>query len=462
MKTYIGVNNLARRVRKIYQGVDVKYTPVDYIESSGTQFINTKVINDNIKMIIDFALTATPSSESYGIIGSCNSVGCCLFGLDSGNFKFAYGNSFSASQALPADTNRHTAYLNDNGECKVDTNVLVDSTTIATSLNSEWWCYLFTSLGGTAKHISMKFYSCKIYDSQNNLIRDFIPVIDENNVACLFDLVENKLYYNDGTGTFSYGQTTGNQVIIPNQARLIKKGYVGDENNLAKTIYYPVNRVSQNATLLMHLNGNINDEIGIGTITQVRALTFDVNGKFEQCGRGDNSANPNPSVYIEGVGYNNSVITQNNLTIEWWQKRTSAGTILTGLDSPIAIKNTNSYMSSAFVRYSSDRYELDFSLGGTSASNFKSYASAKNWYLDECKNPKWTHCAVVFYDNGTWKIFHNGIPVSRGTTLSSYSQAIGTNKIGFVFSGAWCDELYVTREALYTEAFEVPIAPWSK
>lgn len=40
----------------------------------------------------------------------------------------------------------------------------------------------------------LKFYYCKIWnDSQ--LVRDFIPVIDTNNKICLYDKVEQKLYY---------------------------------------------------------------------------------------------------------------------------------------------------------------------------------------------------------------------------------------------------------------------------
>ena len=50
-----------------------------------------------------------------------------------------------------------------------------------------------------------RLYYCKIYDG-NTLVRDFVPVIDGSNIACLYDRVEKKCYYNAGTGTFSYGE----------------------------------------------------------------------------------------------------------------------------------------------------------------------------------------------------------------------------------------------------------------
>ncbi len=45
----------------------------------------------------------------------------------------------------------------------------------------------------------------KIY-SNNKLVRDFIPVLDEDNKPCLYDKVEKKYYYNQGTGEFLYGE----------------------------------------------------------------------------------------------------------------------------------------------------------------------------------------------------------------------------------------------------------------
>ena len=45
---------------------------------------------------------------------------------------------------------------------------------------------------------------CKIY-KDTSLIRDFIPVKDENNVVCLYDKISNQYFYNAGTGDFIAG-----------------------------------------------------------------------------------------------------------------------------------------------------------------------------------------------------------------------------------------------------------------
>lgn len=50
-----------------------------------------------------------------------------------------------------------------------------------------------------------KIYSCKIYDN-GVLMRDFWLCYDPDGVACLYDKVEKKYYYNAGTGEFIAGE----------------------------------------------------------------------------------------------------------------------------------------------------------------------------------------------------------------------------------------------------------------
>ena len=49
-----------------------------------------------------------------------------------------------------------------------------------------------------------RIYFCKIYQGEQ-LIRNFVPVLNKNGVPCLYDKVEHKFYYNQGNGQFLYG-----------------------------------------------------------------------------------------------------------------------------------------------------------------------------------------------------------------------------------------------------------------
>lgn len=53
------------------------------------------------------------------------------------------------------------------------------------------------------------FYGLKIshaYIKAYNLESDLIPVIDNNDIPCMYDQINDKFYYNLGTGQFSYGE----------------------------------------------------------------------------------------------------------------------------------------------------------------------------------------------------------------------------------------------------------------
>lgn len=48
-------------------------------------------------------------------------------------------------------------------------------------------------------------YDFKIYD-RDVLIQHLVPVLDSNNIPCMFDKITQKFYYNCGTGDFLYGE----------------------------------------------------------------------------------------------------------------------------------------------------------------------------------------------------------------------------------------------------------------
>ena len=51
----------------------------------------------------------------------------------------------------------------------------------------------------------MKVYYNRIYNANNELIQDLRPCLDPNNVACMYDMVTETYFYNQGTGEFIAG-----------------------------------------------------------------------------------------------------------------------------------------------------------------------------------------------------------------------------------------------------------------
>jgi hypothetical protein len=178
------------------------YTPIEYIESTGTQWIDTGVTmyaNVRTNIIISLALTSNMSNTS-------------IFGAQQGNARSIL--SFNGA-VYCGDGSRRLYYSLSQNE-KHQISVEYNSTNLTLYIDQEYQgetatygqfasntFSIFKLNGGDGVFIG-KIYSFK-YLINNILVRDFIPVLDKNGVPCLFDKVEAKFYYNQGTGQFIAG-----------------------------------------------------------------------------------------------------------------------------------------------------------------------------------------------------------------------------------------------------------------
>lgn len=164
-------------------------TAIEYIESSGTQYINTNILGQDIsKVNVDFQFTSVPSGAEAQIAAIyVSSTVYFQIGWSGSSFmrtsEYTYSqtaNSLARTQAEGTPTGRpnYTLWLFGQNET------------------------------GTLKHpASAKIYSCKIYDNNNTLVRDFIPIKTTTNIYGLWDKVNKVFYSNVGTGTFTGGST---------------------------------------------------------------------------------------------------------------------------------------------------------------------------------------------------------------------------------------------------------------
>lgn len=63
---------------------------------------------------------------------------------------------------------------------------------------------LFRSKGVSGAYFQGRIYSCKHY-SGDELIQDFVPCLDSDGVPCMYDLVTKTAFYNQGSGSFTWG-----------------------------------------------------------------------------------------------------------------------------------------------------------------------------------------------------------------------------------------------------------------
>ena len=176
------------------------YTELEYIQSTGTQFVDTRFVPDNDTKY-EIVLSNVNISGEYVIFGTkVYNSNQDLLVVQSGNIRWYYpAGSFYHITDNPTAKCTITCY---RGTTTYNGNILSTSTAIHSDVNTTN-LYLLRCKQNT-NFASCRIYSFKVYKN-NTLVRDFIPVKDLANVVCLYDLVTNEFYYNSGTGTFVAG-----------------------------------------------------------------------------------------------------------------------------------------------------------------------------------------------------------------------------------------------------------------
>ena len=190
------------------EGVPEKIQQVEYIESTGTQYINTEIIeNLNLSCEIKFMFNEF-SSSIYGphMLSGANIFLLVPRMVNNGQVFVLYNNG-SVTTSYNWEKNKIYEVSTRNDKIIVNGETKLEGINKAETFSSSSYVYLMAYGGGlsnAALRFVGKLYYCKIYDG-DTLVRCFIPALDENGMACLYDKVEGKYYYNAGTGTFSYG-----------------------------------------------------------------------------------------------------------------------------------------------------------------------------------------------------------------------------------------------------------------
>lgn len=194
------------------------YTPMEYIESTGSQYVDTKLVinkTDSYEYILDSLLT-------NGTFGGAN--GYLQFeGSISGGKRVTIRVSYDGS------THVTTVYVDG----------VVFSTTDWTSSYSGENVKIGILRMGNAGDVWYasdpqigKVYSCQI-KKDKNLVRDFLPCTNPSGEVGLYDDVNGVFYGNAGTGTFvagpvaiytelEYIESTGTQYVDTGISDLIK------------------------------------------------------------------------------------------------------------------------------------------------------------------------------------------------------------------------------------------------
>lgn len=197
------------------------YTKLDYIESSGTQYINTGFKpNQNTRVLMDVEVLGTTQCAPFGARASQNGTTYTLFLMTATTGRTDYGTS-KQTMTFSSILGRYTIDANKN---VVNVNgVSITHTASTFSVDHNIFLLAVNTAGKASNFAKVKLYSCKIYDN-GTLVRDFIPCKNASGTLGLWDNVNSVFYANAGTGTFSTG--TKHKTLIDGTGYEIKSGRV--------------------------------------------------------------------------------------------------------------------------------------------------------------------------------------------------------------------------------------------
>ena len=185
-------------------GLPEGYTAVEYIQSSGTQYIDTgRKLTQDSDITVDFMIVGK-INRSAGMFGSRQSAyekNLAMFQTTSPNvfavdfskypkYRFSMDSSLERTKIR---ANKTGVWVNDI--LKTSWSDIADFETPTNGLifdvgNNNW----------AGNKVVMR-----LYGYTDGSVQHLVPCLDADGVPCLYDLISKTAFYNQGIGSFTWG-----------------------------------------------------------------------------------------------------------------------------------------------------------------------------------------------------------------------------------------------------------------
>lgn len=184
------------------------YTECEYLESTGTQYIDTMInIDGELNIQVDFEIVSRNNEDNQCIFGATQDgkgkYYCLLFhdiNPIMGYFQYCsneniFNINIDAKKKLSLCTYDGKLLYNKEIISEVGKNEFISNTTIPVFAQKG---------GGTIRRFAiMKLYSF-IVEKNGMFLMNLIPCLDQTGSPCMYDTVSKQAFYNKGTGEFLY------------------------------------------------------------------------------------------------------------------------------------------------------------------------------------------------------------------------------------------------------------------
>jgi len=200
----IGRRKFFSRAARHIEGLPDGYTTLEYIQSSGTQYIDTgRKLTQDSDITIDFMIVGeiirnagifgSRTSASENNLSLYQSVSPNVFAGDFSEYRKHRFTTASTLERRKIQMNKNGVWVNDI--LKKSWSDIADFETPTNGLifdvgNNNW----------TGNKAVMRLYSYTDGDAQQ-----LVPCLDSAGTPCMYDLVGKTTFYNQGTGAFTWG-----------------------------------------------------------------------------------------------------------------------------------------------------------------------------------------------------------------------------------------------------------------
>lgn len=423
--TVIKAKSNGNTLVKIPQTLPSTYSPIEYLQFTGTQYIDTgAIVDSNTGFDITFEVLNGQSSSPYynlfGVRGNDASGGTGetqnFFRIDTIPVDSNSGTEFKYGSTVYNSGITNTSKINIKLVNKVYTKPNGSTITLSGNITTGLPMYIgCINKAGEAygNKASMKLYRFKIYNS-STLAHDFIPVQRiSDKVLGLYDLKTSTFKTNLGSGVF-----TSNLMNDPSSLAYFNGDSLQSQGNLSLTI------TNNNATLS-------NEQTHFGK----NSLKFDGNSSYMYM--------PFPSTYT------------GDITIEGWFYQTSNNN--TSYPTPFTLISSagrGMYMhrlsSQTFVAATPSNSWPGLG-GGTTALN--------TWtHIAMCLSGTTTYCFLDGKLKGTITDTNTSYV---GLTLGTLAESASSNHQSGCYYKGYIAELKVSKGCKWTKDFTLPATPYS-
>lgn len=165
------------------------YRKLEYIQSSGKQYIDTGVIVKDITEIkVDFQAVTILSGENQYASSWVDQQNHIQIGINGNKFMDSGGVTYSQTSSVTARTQAVGVPLG--------------------AVNLHLYLFAQSESTGALHYSSGRIFSCQI-TTADGLVRNFVPCKNPDGVIGMYDVVNDKFYQNSGSDTFIAGTDLG-------------------------------------------------------------------------------------------------------------------------------------------------------------------------------------------------------------------------------------------------------------